>query len=292
MGAITIDNMLRAVPRSRAKRPDRKLCDVDTAARHIFCLLAPRAWGLLVQSCILFNRMRPSIPQVTPLHPLPPSLTTSFTQVEIPVGHDNHLRITAMVAYASTRNPGVQLKFGSCFEDLLSVRPYNSAHYSPEYFDHDGVITGDAFDIRATDDIAGGLMESCILTTGRSLGHDINIRKFEGDDDKSSFARKDGDAVFSVDRPGSLYVVPSRYATPEDFKDAHVSYYKKRQAYTEDELLPSGRKKRKETKPRAKQTKPRAKETKPRKERADKGGKHKNNGLYKGRKPKAYTLPK
>ena len=51
-------------------------------------------------------------------------------------------------------------------------------------------------------------------------------------------------------RPGSLYVVPSRYATAVDFHHAHVSYYKKRQAYTQDELLPSGRKKHKSSKQR------------------------------------------
>jgi len=209
----------------------------------------------------------------------------------MPIDRDAHLRITAMVDYASTRNPGVQLKFGSCFEDQLPKRAYSTTHYNPEYFEHDGVITGDTFGIRIPDDATGGLMETFIMDLGRSLGHDINVRRFEGDGDKSSFARKEGDDVWSIDRPGSLYVVPSKYATADDFHSAHQSYYKKRQAYTQDELLPSGRKKRSDKgvkrrppKTYAKETKPRkncAKETKPRKQRSDKGTRRKKN----------YTLP-
>ena len=242
--------MLRAVrDRSKQFRPDLKLCDVPT--EYIFCLLSAGEWGTLVQSCTLYNRMRPSTPQVTPLRLLPPSLTTSSTQVEMPIDRDTHLRITAMVDYASTRNPGVQLKFGSCFEDQLSKRPYSTSHYNLEYFEHDGVITGDTFGIRIPDEATGGLMETFIMDLGRSFGHDISVRKFEGDGGKSSFARKEGDAVWSIDRPGSLYVVPSRYAIAEDFHHAHVSYYKKRQAYTHDELLPSGRKKHKKHKTRS-----------------------------------------
>ena len=50
---------------------------------------------------------------------------------------------------------------------------------------------------------------TCLMDLGQDLGHDINIRKHEGDSTKVAFARKTGDTVFSVDRPGSLYVVPS-----------------------------------------------------------------------------------
>ena len=45
-------------------------------------------------------------------------------------------------------------------------------------------------------------METCMIDLGRQLGHDINIRKLEGDASKSSFgfARKEGDHdVFRVD---------------------------------------------------------------------------------------------
>lgn len=180
----------------------------------------------------------------------------------------------------------MQLKFGSCFEDLLSKRPYSAAHYNLEYFEHDSVITGDTFGIRIPDEATSGLMETFIMDLGHSFGHDINVRKFEGDGGKSSFARKEGDAVWSIDRPGSLYVVPSRYATADDFHSAHVSYYKKHQAYTQDELLPSGCKIRKISKTRSdkgvKKRKSYAKETKPRKMRSDKGTKHKK---------RCYTLP-
>ena len=93
----------------------------------------------------------------------------------------------------------MQLKFGSCFEDQLSIRPYSAQHYDREYFEHDGVITGDSFGIRIPDDTLGGLMESCLINLGCELGHDINICKFEGAAHKSSFARKEGDDVFRVD---------------------------------------------------------------------------------------------
>ena len=187
----------------------------------------------------------------------------------------------------------MQLKFGSCFEDQLSIRPYSAQHYDREYFEHDGVITGDSFGIRIPDDTLGGLMETCMIDLGRSLGHDINIRKFEGDADKSSFARKEGDDVWSIDRPGSLYVVPSKYATAVDFHSDHLFYYKKRQDYSQDELLPPGRRKRSDKGvKRGAQTGPRktrAKETKQRKigkMRSDKGKKHNY-----PRKKRCYTLP-
>ena len=208
--------MLRT-PRDKSKQSRPKLELYDVPTEYIFSLLSAGEWGTLVQSCTLYNRMRPSTPQVTPLRLLPPSLTTASTQVEMPIDRDAHLRITAMVDYASTRNPGVQLKFGSCFEDQLSKRPFSTTHYNLEFFEHDGIITGDSFGIRIPDDTLGGLMETCMIDLGRSLGHDINIRKFEGDAAKSSFARKEGDDVWSIDRPGSLYVVPSKYATADDF---------------------------------------------------------------------------
>ena len=177
----------------------------------------------------------------------------------------------------------MQLKFGSCFEDQLSKRPYSTTHYNLEYFEHDGVITGDTFGIRIPDEATGGLMETFIMDLGRSFGHDISVRKFEGDGGKSSFARKEGDAVWSIDRPGSLYVVPSRYATADDFHSAHVSYYKKSQAYTQDELLPSCRKISETRSDKGvKKRKSYAKETTPRKMRSDKGKKHKK---------RCYTLP-
>ena len=198
-----------------------------------------------------------------------------------------------MLDYASTRNPGVQLKFGSCFEDLLSIRPYSAAQYDKECFDHDGVITGDQFGIHIHDDVdvSGGLklMETCMMDQGRQLGHDINTRKLEGDAGKSAFARKPSDDVFRVDRPGSLYVVPSKFQTAIDFHHAHVSYYKKRKAYTDDEVGPSGHKKRSDT-GNKKGKGCYAAKTRPRKPRSDKGStgrKCKKNR----KKSKCYTLP-
>ena len=83
--------------------------------------------------------------------------------------------------------------------------------------------------------------------------------------------------MFSSERPGSLYVIPSKYETAEAFKEQHVSYYKQ-QTYTEG------------TKPPRKKYQLRHKETKKRKVRADKG---KKRGCYnmRGYYKKNYTLP-
>ena len=60
------------------------------------------------------------------------------------------------------------------------------------------MIKGDAFGINIHDDVTGGIMETCLMDLGQDLGHDINIRKREGDATKAAFPRKPGDAVFSV----------------------------------------------------------------------------------------------
>ena len=106
------------------------------------------------------------------------------------------------------------------------------------------------------------------------------------------YSRKPGGAVFSSERPGSLYVIPSKYETAAQFHKQHVSYYYKKLAYTEETKPPP--KKRSD----AGSTRKRdlAAETKPRKVRSDKGKKHKSD--RKGRsdkggqhKKKNYTLP-
>ena len=117
------------------------------------------------------------------------------------------------------------------------------------------------------------------MDLGLAQGHDINIRKQEGTSAKA-FARKEGDAVWSVDRPGSLHVIPSKYETAAQFLRQHVSYYykKEKNTHTAETKPPRKNKKPRSDKGCTKKKGTRAKETKPRKKGA-------------GRPKKTYTLP-
>ena len=171
----------------------------------------------------------------TPLLPPPQlngslatSLNDSVQMDSSPLTRDQRTCIGAMLDYAAAKDPRMQLEFGSCFEDRLAVRPYETVQYNPEFFEHDGIVKGDEFGISIYSDITGGITETSRMEQGRQLGQDINIRRREGDATKAAFPRKPGEAVFSVDRPGSLYVVPSRFQTAIECHHAHVSYYEKR----------------------------------------------------------------
>ena len=85
-----------------------------------------------------------------------------------PLTRDQRTRIGAMLDYAATKNPGMQLKFGSCFADRLALRPYDRLHYDPEFFENDGVVPvkGDEFGISIYSDVIGGIMETCLLDLG------------------------------------------------------------------------------------------------------------------------------
>ena len=118
------------------------------------------------------------------------------------------------------------------------------------------------------------------MDLGLAQGHDLNIRKQEGTSTKSAYPRKLGDDVFSSDRPGSLYVVPSKYQTAAQFHEQHVSYYKKRKR--DRDAAETKPRKQRSDKGTTKKEGARAAETKPRKQRSDKGTK---------RKKKTCTLP-
>jgi hypothetical protein len=152
-------------------------------------------------------------------------------------GVQQKLQLMLLAADRERTSPGKQLKFGSCFADLLDRRTSNKAHYNPKHFDTASATKGTDFDILLTDDIAGGQTETILGEFARARGHDINVRRFEGDAAKSSFARKVGDDVFSQDRPGSVYLIPSRYGTAQEHHAKYVSYYKIKRARDKDPTI-------------------------------------------------------
>ena len=111
--------------------------------------------------------------------------------------------------------PGVW-KLGSCFEDLLDVRPFNSAHYNSTYFNTAGAICV-AYGITGKT-LAAALETAGIKHLKFTLGVGVNVKN--ADD-----VPHDG---YSSARPAALYIVPGqpRFTTPQQFWDEHKSYYK------------------------------------------------------------------
>eukprot|EP00325_Prymnesiales_sp_UTEX-LB-985_P032348 CAMPEP_0174719302 /NCGR_PEP_ID=MMETSP1094-20130205/30898_1 /TAXON_ID=156173 /ORGANISM="Chrysochromulina brevifilum, Strain UTEX LB 985" /LENGTH=352 /DNA_ID=CAMNT_0015919579 /DNA_START=215 /DNA_END=1270 /DNA_ORIENTATION=+ len=107
-------------------------------------------------------------------------------------------------------------KFGSCFEDLLDIRPFDSAHYNPTYYNTAGAICV-AFGI--TGKALAATLETAAI---KHLKHTLRV----GVNDKSS------DDVphdrISATRLQALYIVPvlPRFTTQQQFWDEHKSYYK------------------------------------------------------------------
>ena len=106
-------------------------------------------------------------------------------------------------------------KIGSCFEDLIHVRPHTAAHYNPRYFDRSGAIC-----------LARGIgskQRSATLET-----HLIHLTKYEL---RTGINTKDQDDVphdtLSPQRPGALYAVPTQahLTTQQQYTSVHVSYY-------------------------------------------------------------------
>eukprot|EP00325_Prymnesiales_sp_UTEX-LB-985_P008247 CAMPEP_0174711496 /NCGR_PEP_ID=MMETSP1094-20130205/12793_1 /TAXON_ID=156173 /ORGANISM="Chrysochromulina brevifilum, Strain UTEX LB 985" /LENGTH=332 /DNA_ID=CAMNT_0015910441 /DNA_START=349 /DNA_END=1348 /DNA_ORIENTATION=+ len=81
-------------------------------------------------------------------------------------------------------------KFGSCFEDLLDIRPFDSAHYNPTYYNTAGAIC-----------VAFGI-------TGKALAATLETA--------------------AIKHLQALYIVPvlPRFTTQQQFWDEHKSYYK------------------------------------------------------------------
>ena len=102
-----------------------------------------------------------------------------------------------MLEYAGSKKPSMQLKFGSCFADRLSIRPYDNHHYGPKYFDREGIVKGDMFGITMDTDIIG-LKSGHDINVRRVEGKSGKVRRVEGKSGKASFPRRPGDEVFTV----------------------------------------------------------------------------------------------
>ena len=129
-------------------------------------------------------------------------------------------------------------KSGSCFADLAATRTGNVSHYDPEFFLPDQAIV---IPVLFTNDIDGAACES----HANRLPRMVNVRKEEGNGATGGFARKEFvfsssspystdscarrfDEEWSSDRPGIIYIIPTRFATVAEFKNVHLSRYKRK----------------------------------------------------------------
>ena len=111
---------------------------------------------------------------------------------------------------------GVLYKMGSCFQDRLHKRPFDSNHYDAKYFTKDAMCV--AFGI--TSKTLAATLETAGIQCLKGLGVGVNV-KCQDDVPHNSIS----DA-----RPQALYLVPVVHTitTPQQFKDVHVSYYKQK----------------------------------------------------------------
>jgi len=153
-------------------------------------------------------------------------------------------------------------KSGSCFADLAATRTGNVSHYDPEFFlPEQAIVIPVLFD----NDIDGAACES----HANRLTRMVNVRKEEGNGATCGFARKEFvfsssspystdscarrfDEKWSSDRPGIIYIIPTRFATVAEFKNVHLSRYKrKRLGLTTTTRSDKGHKHKADRKPRS-----------------------------------------
>ena len=106
-------------------------------------------------------------------------------------------------------------KFGSCYEDQLGSRPFDAVHYNNEWFERTPVCVALGIDSKAL----AALLETAGIRHLKRMGVGVNVKN-------SDDVPHDG---ISAARPQALYVVPVKrtITTVQQFKDEHVSYYKK-----------------------------------------------------------------
>ena len=104
-------------------------------------------------------------------------------------------------------------KSWSCFADLAARRPFDSSQYSEEYFFRKQAIV---VPVLIEGDIEGAACGTqaniCMLLRM------VNLRKIE---------TRSSNEPWSSHRPGIVYIVPTRYATVDAFKAAHLSRYRR-----------------------------------------------------------------
>jgi hypothetical protein len=105
-------------------------------------------------------------------------------------------------------------KFGSCYEDLLDSRPFDTVHYDPTWFERSPVCVAHGIDSKSL----AALLETAGIQHLKRMGVGVNVKN-------SDDVPHNG---ISAARPQALYVVPVKptITTVQQFKDEHVSYYK------------------------------------------------------------------
>ena len=110
--------------------------------------------------------------------------------------------------------------------------------YDPEFFLPEQAIV---VPVIIPNDLDGAKCES----HANKMPRMVNVRKEEGDGETCGFARKEFvfsssspystdllfrrfDEKWSIDRPGIIYIVPTRFATVAEFKEVHLSEYKRK----------------------------------------------------------------
>jgi hypothetical protein len=113
--------------------------------------------------------------------------------------------------------PGLY-KIGSCYVDLLDVRPHDAAHYNDEFFDRFAAFCI-AYGLIDTER-AAKLETTAIQHAKFQLGIGVNTKSRDD-------VPHDG---YCPERPGALYAVPvlPHITTQEQFEQVHVSYYMER----------------------------------------------------------------
>ena len=106
-------------------------------------------------------------------------------------------------------------KLGSCYEDQLGSRPFDAVHYDKTWFVRSPLCVAHGIDSKP---LAASLETAGICHLKR-MEVGVNVKN---SDDVSHNG-------ISAARPQALYVVPVKrtITTVQQFKDEHVSYYKK-----------------------------------------------------------------
>ena len=106
-------------------------------------------------------------------------------------------------------------KLGSCYEDQLGSRPFDAVHYNNEWFERTPVCVARGIDSKAL----AALLETAGIRHLKRMDVGVNVKN-------SDDVPHDG---ISAARTQALYVVPVKrtITTVQQFKDEHVSYYKK-----------------------------------------------------------------
>jgi len=146
------------------------------------------------------------------------AMSLSSTHRRINMGHALPVPSEGELTKLLTKlcSDGPLWKLGSCFEDMLDVRPFNTSHYNPNWF-----VSNDA--ICVAYGITTKALAKALETTGiRHLKHTLLVGVNVKDHDDVPH-----DGISSA-RPQALYIVPGvrTITTQTQFKAEHLSEYK------------------------------------------------------------------